>query len=162
MDQPIVEINEKQVIKKLTMNNKEHFIHPIYDLYAANDGEIIHIIKQKSMKVNLCHNGYMLCCVRKNSQSVYKCYRVHRFVWECFNGIPDGKVIDHIDNNPTNNRLTNLQLFTPSENNKKSVKSRGYSFVAKNHNNKKCVKATNQHTNEVTNFDSNVCSSTTS
>ena len=55
LDQPIEEINEKynennnikKVIKKLTIN-KEYFIHPIYDLYAAsNDDEIIHIVKQK-------------------------------------------------------------------------------------------------------------------
>ncbi len=42
---------------------------------------------------------------------------VHRLVWEAFNGtIPSGKEINHIDGNRANNRLSNLQLVTRSEN----------------------------------------------
>ena len=79
-----------------------------------------------------------------------KKYQVHRFVWECFNGIiPDGKVIDHINNDKEDNRLCNLQLMTPQQNCKKSTKDRDYSFVAQNYKNRKCVKATNKNTNEV-------------
>ena len=38
---------------------------------------------------------------------------VHRLVWEAFKGeIPKDKEIDHIDNNPNNNHLSNLQLIT--------------------------------------------------
>ena len=41
----------------------------------------------------------MRCNVCKSGQKSYKCYYVHRFVWECHNGlIPDGKIIDHINN----------------------------------------------------------------
>lgn len=42
---------------------------------------------------------------------------VHRIVWECYKGvIPDGYEIDHVDNNPLNNSLDNLQLITHKEN----------------------------------------------
>jgi hypothetical protein len=42
----------------------------------------------------------------------------HRIVWEMFVGkIPDGMVIDHIDRDPTNNRLSNLRLATIAQNN---------------------------------------------
>ena len=42
-----------------------------------------------------------------------KGYYVHRFVYECFNGIiPDGKVIDHVNNIKDDNRLCNIQLIT--------------------------------------------------
>ena len=35
-------------------------------------------------------------------------HSVHRFVYECFNGIiPDGKVIDHVNNIKDDNRLCN-------------------------------------------------------
>ena len=47
-------------------------------------------------------------------------YFIHRLVYEAFNGlIPDGYQIDHINNNPQDNRLENLQLLTKSQNSKK-------------------------------------------
>ena len=96
-----------------------------------------------------------MCAVRKHAQSGQKTYFVHRFVWECFNGlIPDGEVIDHVNNIRDDNRICNLQLMTQQENCKKTAKKRDYTFVAKNHRNKKCVKATNSDTNEVSYYNS--------
>ena len=93
--------------------------------------------------------------VRKHGQNGQKNYYVHRFVYECFNSIiPDGKVIDHVNNIKDDNRLCNLQLMTQQENCLKSAKRRDYSFAAKNHQNKKCVKATNDDTNEVSYYNS--------
>ena len=41
----------------------------------------------------------------------------HRIIWEMCNGpIPDGMLVDHIDNDATNNRLSNLRLATKSQN----------------------------------------------
>ena len=41
----------------------------------------------------------------------------HRIVYAWFYGeVPEGYVVDHIDNNPLNNNLDNLQLLTPREN----------------------------------------------
>lgn len=43
---------------------------------------------------------------------------VHRIIWEMHNGkIPDGMQIGHIDHNKTNNKIDNLRLVTPKENN---------------------------------------------
>ena len=93
--------------------------------------------------------------VRKHGQNGQKGYYVHRFTWECFNGlISDGKVVDHINNIRDDNRLCNLQLLTSSENNKKSSRNRDYTFVKDNHRNKKYVKATNSSTNEVSYYNS--------
>ena len=50
-------------------------------------------------------------------------YQIHRFVWEAFNGpIPEDKVVDHINENPQDNRLDNLQLLERGENSSKSLK----------------------------------------
>ncbi len=50
-----------------------------------------------------------------------KSIRIHRLVYQEFKGcIPAGFHIDHIDNNKGNNHMDNLQLLTPSENNKKA------------------------------------------
>ena len=46
--------------------------------------------------------------------------RIHRIVWQEYKGlIPDGYVIDHINDNKSDNRLSNLQLLTPKQNIKK-------------------------------------------
>ena len=107
------------------------------------------------MKCHKNDNGYIKCVVRKHAQNCQKTYYVHRFIWECFNGIiPDGKVIDHVNNIKDDNRLCNLQLITQKENCKKAAKGRDYTFAAKNHQNKKCAKTIDCETNEVTYYNS--------
>ena len=137
---------------KIVIEECVYNIHPIYDLYAADEnGNIIHIIKKVPTKGVKKHNGYMHCGVRKHAQPSYTTYHVHRFVYECFNGIiPNGKEIDHINDVRHDNRLCNLQLLTPSENGKKAAKNRDYTFTTNNRKNRKCVKATNIETGEVT------------
>ena len=131
-------------------------IHPIYDLYAADsDGNVINIVKKVPHKGNKNHTSYLKFCVRKHGQSEFNTYFIHRFVWECFYGIiPEGKVIDHINKNKEDNRLCNLQLLTQQQNCKKSAKDRDYTFATKNCENRKCVKATNINTNEVSYYNS--------
>ena len=64
--------------------------------------------------------------------------------------IPQNKVIDHINDNKKDNRLCNLQLMTEQENCKKAANKRDYSFAANNHQNRRCIKAINQTTQQVT------------
>ena len=140
----------------IEINNCVYKVHPVYNLYASDEnGNYIHLVKQVSSTGNERKNGYLFCMVRKHGQNGQKGYYVHRFVYECFNGmIPDGEVIDHVNNIKDDNRLCNLQLMTQQENCKKSAKRRDYTFAAKNHQNKKCVKATNSDTNEVSYYNS--------
>ena len=121
---------------------------------AANEnGVVINVVNKKQIG-NKTKFGYIQCTVRKRGKN-QKRHFIHRFVWECYNGlIPDDKVIDHINNKKDDNRLCNLQLLTTSENIKKSVKNRDYSFAAKNHQNKKSIKATNINNNEVSYYNS--------
>lgn len=58
----------------------------------------------------------------EDGKKVQKVETLHRLVYLQFIGdIPEGMVIDHIDNDPTNNDLDNLQLMTRSENTKKDA-----------------------------------------
>ena len=139
----------------IKINNCVYKVHPVYNLYASDENGNIHLVKQVPSTGNKRKNGYLFCMVRKHGQNGQKGYYVHRFVYECFNGIiPDGKVIDHVNNIKDDNRLCNLQLMSQQENCKKSAKRRDYTFAAKNHQNKKCVKATNSDTNEVSYYNS--------
>ena len=140
----------------ITINECVYNIHPIYDLYAASkDGNVINIIKRVPQKGNKDKHGYMQVSVRKRGQSGQKNYRAHRFVWEAFSGeIPEGKQIDHINNNKEDNHLSNLQLLTPQQNSKKAAKNHDYKLAAHPRQNNKCVKATNCNTNEVSYFNS--------
>lgn len=55
--------------------------------------------------------GYKICYLHR------KRFRVHRLVWEAFNGkIPDGMQVNHINEIKADNRLENLNLMTPKEN----------------------------------------------
>lgn len=91
----------------------------------------------------------MQCCVRRYGCKNRKTYFVHRFVWECFNGvIPDEKVIDHISDNREDDYFSNLQIMTQQANCKKPAKNRDYSFAFNNHRKRKRVKATNINTQE--------------
>ena len=138
------------IMSKIKINECVFSVHPIYDLYAADqNGNIIHLVKKVPRKGVVQHNGYLMAAVRKYGHK-QKSMQAHRFIWECFNGvIPEGQVIDHINDDRQDNRLCNLQMMTPQENCQKSAKNRDFSYAVKNHNNRKCIKATNISTKEV-------------
>lgn len=129
--------------------------HPVYDLYAGSKcGKYIHVKRKVINSGCQYRNGSSSCMIRSDGGKQKK-YFLHRFIWECYNGlIPDGLVIDHINDILDDSRLCNLQLVTQQENCLKSAKKRDYLFAIKNHQNRKCVKATNVNTQEVVYFNS--------
>ena len=72
-------------------------------------------VKERILKPKLTHRGYYRVGLCKNS--IVKLYYVHRLVWIAFNGpIPENIQVNHIDEKPSNNSLSNLSLVTPKEN----------------------------------------------
>ena len=61
-----------------------------------------------------------------------KSYYAHRIIWEMHNGkIPEGMVIDHINENKQDNRIENLQCITPKENLQRSITSKKVEYRPK-------------------------------
>ncbi|AXF52527.1 MAG: HNH endonuclease [Caudoviricetes sp.] len=79
--------------------------------YLVNkDGEVVSLKTQKYLLPSE-RNGYF-----RYNIGTKKC-SAHILVWEAFNGeIPKGMVIDHIDTNRSNNKLSNLKLLSQKEN----------------------------------------------
>ena len=76
----------------------------------------IAVKKGKILSLAKASNGYLVVTLWKDLKKTVK--RVHRLVYEAFNGpIPEGMQINHISEDKTDNRLENLNLMTPKENN---------------------------------------------
>lgn len=78
--------------------------------YITKSGRIFNISKGIEIRPERTGN-YLRFCPAYGLKG--KHFLVHRAVWEVYNGnIPKGYDIDHIDNNPHNNSLDNLQMIT--------------------------------------------------
>lgn len=74
-----------------------------------------HIGKEKVLKPFTAVKGYYRVRLSKNGKITS--YQVHRLVWEAFNGpIPEGMQVNHINEDKTDNSLTNLNLMTCKDN----------------------------------------------
>lgn len=72
-------------------------------------------------------DGYLEVCLSfiENNRHIRKYYRVHRLVYETLMGdIPQELTIDHIDANPQNNSIENLQILTRENNTRKALKNK--------------------------------------
>lgn len=86
----------------------------IEELFFYKDGNLyrknVNHIKRYGEKAGwLCRNGYLYVSIDKKS------YLVHRLIWILHFNFP-AKFIDHIDNNRSNNHISNLRESTPSQN----------------------------------------------
>ena len=85
-------------------------------------------VNERILKPQLVCGYYQ---VGLTKQAIKKIYYVHRLVFEAFNGtIPEGLQVNHLDERPINNALSNLSLVTHKENcnwgtrNERSAKNR--------------------------------------
>lgn len=71
--------------------------------------------KEKILRLYKDSAGYYQIKLYYNGN--YNRFKVHRLVWEAFNGIiPNGLVVNHINEIKTDNRLSNLNLLSFKDN----------------------------------------------
>src|SRR5687768_14098444 len=82
------------------------------------EGRGVWSLKDRILKQSYTNRTRRYYHVVLSKDNKTKTYRVHRLVAMAFlfHDENSGLFIDHIDNDPTNNRLDNLQLVTPREN----------------------------------------------
>jgi hypothetical protein len=82
----------------------------------TKDGKIFSHYRQRPLHFTVTKNGYeqvLLFC----TDGIQRTYLVHRVIWFYFNGdIPEGIQVNHIDEDKTNNTLSNLNLMSQKEN----------------------------------------------
>lgn len=87
--------------------------------YASDDGKVFSFRKKsgtwRELKPRKTPDGYIqfASCLNGKVKNIY----VHRAVYQAFCGdIPEGKEINHINCKRDDNRLSNLEVVTPSQN----------------------------------------------
>jgi len=87
----------------------------------------INIFQPREHCYKVDKDGYLEVCLSfiENNRHIRKYYRVHRSVYETLMGdIPQELTIDHIDANPQNNSIENLQILTRENNTRKALKNK--------------------------------------
>jgi hypothetical protein len=113
----------------MKLNNNWKAIDGFADYYVSKNGKIYSTrysprynkeCKPMELATKVTNRGYEhtgIYYTKANNQTERKWLSVHRIVYEAFNGpIPQGLEINHKDGNRLNNRLSNLEAITKSEN----------------------------------------------
>ena len=101
------DINEEEWI---TLKDTKYMI--------SNLGRVKNAEQNKILKGKITSTGYREYCLTINHKK--RSYLGHRLVYEAWNGKIQG-VINHIDGNKLNNRITNLEDVSSSENDLKAI-----------------------------------------
>ena len=103
--------------------------HPIYSDYEVSNRGRIRSNKTSTPRVLKAHPNPRYLVVRLRHDKRYVTRYVHRLVLETFVG--PGEVCLHLDNDPTNNSLENLQWGTQADNNAQTMRDGKHGYAVR-------------------------------
>lgn len=98
--------------------------HPVYrDFYASSDGIVWSALSRQIVKGTRIQPGYIQIAIKH--ENAWKSIGAHRIVYEAFHGkvTPKTHEIDHINGNPSENQLQNLQALTKADHRRKTLRT---------------------------------------
>lgn len=115
-------LQNKVKVEYKNISNDEFVTIPDFPLYKVNkNGDVMNAKTKKIVNQKPNDKGYHQINIRKNNKQTF--VGVHRLVAETFLYNPlNLEHVDHLDRNPSNNKLTNLKWKTVSDN----MFNRGY------------------------------------
>jgi hypothetical protein len=128
------------------------------DYVISSSGRVKRLIKGQGSRArpNLILKGYINGAGRRQVELWEKSNRkkllVHKLVMEAFIGpCPVGMEINHLDRNPLNNFLSNLEYCTPKQNTRHAMENGGGSYFPRGEGNPKS-KLTSEDVIEIRNL----------
>lgn len=134
----IIKLVRGLIMEEIIFENEIAYKTKYDGYYVTKSGKVITTkVKGGQGRINIfqprehCYkvdkDGYLEVCLSfiENNRHIRKYYRVHRLVYETLMGdIPQELTIDHIDANPQNNSIENLQILTRENNTRKALKNK--------------------------------------
>lgn len=126
------------IMEEIIFENEIAYTTKYDGYYVTKSGKVITTkVKGGQGRINIfqprehCYkvdkDGYLEVCLSfiEKNRHIRKYYRVHRLIYETLIGdIPQELTIDHIDANPQNNSIENLQILTRENNTRKALKNK--------------------------------------
>ena len=124
---------------RVTEQDQKHYQHPAYPaerILGSRNTEFA----GKPVGLDVVSAGGYYCACIKTRHSNYKrlVIGIHRIIWEIGNQkkIPTGYIVDHMNADKLDNRLSNLRLLTRGENNRNQKSRDGLMRGVKQRNKK--------------------------
>lgn len=104
-------------LKSIVFKNIEFFNTPFDDYWISEEGLVLSTRQNRQHILSQYLSDGKYYCVYLYVNGVKTKYRIHRLVYLTFYGqVPEGYVVDHIDNNKANNSVDNVRAITTRDN----------------------------------------------
>ena len=121
-DNSVENLEWAELLEEWRIINNPDILENMYEV--SNLGNIRKFSDKSEIQIHINNKGYKQCnLLRRDTNSKYKfCTKsLHRLIANAFFGRHDDMFVNHIDGNPLNCELINLELISPTDNTRHAV-----------------------------------------